>query len=161
MGTNQLCFGDFLPGSVMYSGSSPVLAVLPGGTVSVDSDSFDDNSNFQSFFGSEASSIQPSDIRWLFTVSEGSCITLVSGPLIPGGGDSNVVAFSADRLMVNISNVQIPSGGGTLFRVIQANSTLFVQSVVVLVRGKLAPLCGSSYDSCNSSFLPSFPTPSP
>ncbi len=58
-----------------------------------------------------------------------------------GNGPINFVTFSADRLTLTISNVQIASGGGVLYRVIRFNGIVYVQTLIVTIESKFLNFC--------------------
>ncbi len=117
--------------SVIDFSTTPLL-VVAGDTVTVSSSDFD-TTNFDMFFNSMPPAIPPEDISWFFEpFLDGTCIALTPGAL---GVDENFVSFSVDRQSLTIRNVQVATGGGSLYRVIRLNGTTFIQIVPVAVLG--------------------------
>ena len=127
-----LCSADFNQ-PLFFSISSTTLSIIAGDTVTINSSNFN-TTDFDSFFNFTPPAVPPEDIRWFFQdFEDNTCIEFADGAL---GDTENVIMLSPDRQSVTIRNVQIPSGGGALFRVIPINGANFVQNLAAIVRCK-------------------------
>ena len=101
--------------------------------VTINSSSFDTSDFDRVFNSSRPVVIPPEDITWLFEPFSEDCVTLVEGG---AGVVENPITFSADRLTITNGNIQVETGGGTIYRIIRVNGTTFIQTVTILVNCK-------------------------